>query len=60
MRSPFFMPVPLNSQCSGRVTIQSPDPLNGVTVWAPISVASFGASTVRSAMYFSSFGRTPP
>src|SRR6476660_9062413 len=43
--SPFFIPVPLKTQWSGRVHTQSPEPLNGDTVCAPISVASFGASS---------------
>src|SRR5262245_63210839 len=60
MRSPLRIPVPSNSQCPGRVQIQSPDPLNGETVCAPISVASFGASSGRSAMYSFSLGRMPP
>ena len=32
MASPFFMPVPANSQWSGRVHVQSPLPLNGVLI----------------------------
>src|SRR6476659_3798982 len=58
--SPFFIPVPAKIQWSGFVTVQSPDPLNGVTVWAPMRVASFGASTGRSAIHFSSPLRIPP
>jgi len=60
IRSPFFIPVPANTQCSGLVHTQSPEPLNGITVRAPMSVASFGPSSGRSAIHRSSSGRTPP
>ena len=43
MRSPAFMPVPANSQWSGRVTIQSPSPTPYDV--EPISVSSSGMSS---------------
>src|SRR6476659_4564303 len=43
--SPFFIPVPAKIQWSGLVTIQSPPPLNGYGVRAPISLPSLGPST---------------
>src|SRR5262245_55302046 len=60
IESPFFMPVPAKIQWSGLETVQSPEPLNGLTVCAPMSVASLGASRGRSAIHFSSPGRIPP
>ena len=40
--SPFFRPVPSNSQCSGCVQTQSPPPLKGTTVRAPMIALSSG------------------
>jgi hypothetical protein len=55
-RSPFFMPVPANIQWSGFVQIQSPPPLNGMIVRAPMMRLSSGPMRFHSlVMIFSAF-----
>ena len=51
MRSPLRMPVPANSQWSGRLTIQSPEPLNGDTVWALTLYASCGSAVAAASVW---------